>query len=441
MLALDGGSPVIGKGQVAPWPHIVDDDRAAVLRAMDDATPWHWPMRTVQELEDAWAEFTGMPYVLAANSGTAALHMAIAAAGVEPGDEVLVPADTFLASASCVLQANAVPVFVDSDPETFTVDPALVAERITPRTRAVVAVDLNGLPADYDALAGITRRHGLTLIEDAAQAHGATYHGRPVGSLGDMSGASLNGSKTLSALGEGGLFATRDAEQFKLARRVLMFGEELPGQGRDYNARIMGWNYRIDVLAAAFARSQLGRLEEMSRVRRENGAALTEALAGIPGIRPPAVPEGMTHVYFFYPLLVRPEDLGLDDLPVAAFRDAVEKAVNAEGLGIMRWQHQPVPAQTLFQERRGYGRGCPWTCGHAEPGRVYRPEEYPVAEDICRRRLVLGQSFSSLGPPNDLATMRAFADVFHKVLVEERDAVVSLARRIAAESAEPAHTP
>lgn len=434
MLALDGGTRLVPEGAVAPWPHIVDEDRKAVLDALDSATPWHWPMGAVEELEQAWAEYTGMPYVLAANSGTAALHMAIAAAGVEPGDEVLVPADTFLASASCVLQANAIPVFVDTDIETFNLDPARVEERITSRTRAIVAVDLNGLPADHDALHGIADRYGLTLIEDAAQAHGATYKGRPVGSLGTLSGASLNGSKTLSALGEGGLFATRDEEQYRLARRVLMFGEELPGQGRDYNARIMGWNYRIDVLAAAFARSQLTRLAEMTRVREANGAALTRALSGVPGIRPPVVPADRTHVYFFYPLLVMPEELGLDpdDIPVEAFRDALEQAVSAEGLGIMRWQPRPIPAQTLFQEMRGYGRGCPWTCGHATAGHTYRPEEYPVSEDICRRRLVLGQSFSSLGPPNDERTMRLFADVLHKVLVEERQALVALARRTAA---------
>ncbi|MEW1632781.1 DegT/DnrJ/EryC1/StrS family aminotransferase [Streptomyces sp. NPDC093801] len=431
MLAVDGGSPLLSAHESAPWPHIVDADRKAVLDALDQATPWHWPMRTVNDLEAAWAEFTGMPHVLAANSGTAALHMAIAAAGVEPGDEVLVPADTFLASASCVLQANAIPVFVDTDLATFNLDPARIEERITDRTRAVVAVDLNGLPADYEALRAITDRHGLVLIEDASQAHGAEYRGRPVGSLGTMSGASLNGSKTLSALGEGGLFATRDEQQHRLARRVLMFGEELPGQSRDYNARIMGWNYRIDVLAAAFARSQLTRLPRMSLVRQANGAALTQALAGVPGIRPPVVPEDRTHVYFFYPLLVMPEDIGLDGLPVAAFRDALARAVNAEGLHIMRWQPQPVPGQTLFRELRGYGRGCPWSCGHATPGHRYDPAQYPVSEEVCLRRLVLGQSFSSFGPPNDVRTMHRYAEVLYKVLVEEREALIALTRRTA----------
>jgi len=428
VLAIDGGTPVIPEGTFAPWPHILDEDRAAVLRALDRATPWHWPMATVTELEEAWARLTGMPYVLAANSGTAALHMAVVAAGVEPGDEVLVPADTFLATASCVLQANAIPVFVDTEPDTFTIDPERVAEAVTGRTKAIIAVDLHGLPADYDRLTGVARAHGLTLIEDAAQAHGATCRGRPVGSLGELSGASLNGSKCLSALGEGGLFATRDEEQWRLARRVLMFGEELPDQGRDYNARMMGWNYRIDVLAAAFAGSQIGRLAEMTRCRQANGAALSAALDGVAGIQRPIVPTGRTSVHFFYPLLVRPEELGLDDVPVEAFRDAVEKAASAEGLGIMRWQPRPVPEQTLFQDLRGYGRGCPWTCGHARPGRVYRGTDHPVAQDTCRRRLVLGQSFSSLGPPNGPRTMRAAADVFHKLLVEERDALITLAR-------------
>ncbi|RKT53690.1 DegT/DnrJ/EryC1/StrS family aminotransferase [Saccharothrix australiensis] len=427
MLALDGGTPVVAEGAVAPWPQVTDEDRHAVLRAMDRATPWHWPMDEVRDLERAWSEWTGMPHVLAANSGTAALHMAVAAAGVEPGDEVIVPADTFLATASCVLQANAIPVFADTDRGTFAIDPDRVAERVTGRTRAVIAVDLNGLPADYAALRAVADRHGLALIEDAAQAHGARYRGEPVGGLADSSAASLNGSKCLSALGEGGLFATRDAEQFRLARRVSMFGEELAGQGRDYNARIMGWNYRIDVLAAAFARSQLARLARSTEVREANGAALTKALAEVPGIRPPIVPDDRTHVYFFYPLLVQPEELDLD-LPVDVFRDAVEKAVAAEGLGIARWQPRPVPAQLLFQELRGYGKGCPWTCGHARPGHSYRDLDYPVAEDVCLRRLVLGQSFSSLGPPNTARTMELFAEALHKVLVEERDALVKLAR-------------
>lgn len=416
---MNGGPAVVPAGAVAPWPMVTTEDRRAVLAALEGAVPWHWPMATVTELEHAWSEFIGVPHVLAANSGTAALHMAVAAAGVEAGDEVIVPADTFLATASCVLQSNAIPIFVDTEAVTFNIDPERIEEKITPRTRAVIAVDLNGLPAAYDALRTITDRHGLALIEDASQAHGATYKGRPAGALAPLSGASINGSKCLSGLGEGGLFATADEYQLRLAGRLLMFGEELAGQTRDYNARMMGWNYRIDVLAAAFARSQLSRLEAMSGVRRRNGAALTEFLGGVPGIRTPVVPPDRTHVYFFYPLMVEPESFGVD-LPTPAFRGALERAVRAEGLEIMRWQPQPVPGQVLFQDMRGYGGGCPWRCLDARADYSYAHDTYPVAEDVCQRRLVLGQSFSSLGPPNDTDTMALFAEVFHKVLVAER---------------------
>ncbi|MFJ6194859.1 DegT/DnrJ/EryC1/StrS family aminotransferase [Micromonospora sp. NPDC092111] len=430
MLAVNGGTPVLGPGDIAPWPHITDDDRAAVLAVMDRASPWRWPFEPIQEFEAAWAQAIGLPHTIAVNSGTAALHMAVVAAGVEPGDEVIVPADTFLATASCVLQANAIPVFADTLPDTFTIDPAAAERCVTRRTRAIIAVDLNGLPADYDELAAVARRHNLALIEDAAQSHGATYHDRPAGALADMSGASLNGSKALSALGEGGLFATANEDQYLVARKVMMFGEEIAGRTRDYNARIMGWNYRIDLLAAAFAHSQLGRLPQMTRVRQHNGAALTKALAGIPGLSTPVVPADRTHVYFFYPLLVRPEEFDLD-VPVAAFRDAVVAAAVAEGLPISRWQHHPVPAQPLFQDGRGYGRGCPWTCGHAAPARrAYHPGDFPVAEETCQRRLVLGQSLSPFGPPNDLSTMERYAEVLHKILVTERDEFVRLAREI-----------
>lgn len=429
-LALHGGSPVVDRTRVASWPIVEDSDRRAVARAMDLATPWQWPMQPVQELEQAWTQFVGTDHALAANSGTAALHMCVAASDVEPGDEVIVPADTFLASASCVLQANAIPVFVDVD-STGTLNPSKIAARVSDRTRAVIAVDLNGLPADYDAIRRVTDAHRLTLIEDGAQAHGATYRGRQVGSLGDVAGCSLNGSKPLSALGEGGLFTTSDPLRRDHAARVLMFGED-EGRGRgnrDYDSRIMGWNYRIDVLAAAFARSQLRRLPEMTKSRRENGDRLAAALTDLPGAEVPRIPPDRTHVYFFFPFLVAPHELGID-VPPARFRDALQLALQAEGVHSQRWQPRPIPAQTLFQQQRGYGRGCPWTCGHARPDIVYDHGDYPVAADICQRRLVLGQTFSSLGPPNGPELMDRYAEAFHKVLIEHTDDLVAIAANL-----------
>lgn len=425
MLAIDGGTPVVADGEIAPWPEVTDDDRDAVLRAVDRSAPWRWPLPDVQELESAWAAHTGTRFAVAANSGTGALHMAIAAADIGPGDEVLVPADTFLASATCVLQANAVPIFVDVDPVTGNIDPEDAERRVTDRTRAIVAVDLHGLPADYEALRAVASRHDLVVIEDGAQAHGATYRGTPVGALGDMAGCSLNGSKTLSALSEGGLFTTDNEQWHQKALRVLMFGDEIRGMTRDYNARIMGWNYRMHSLGAAFARSQLRRLPEMSAARSANGDRLAAALRDVAGVRPPVVPTDRTHVYFFFPVMVEPEAAGLD-LDVDVFRTTVKAALRAEGVPVDEWQRVPVPGQTLFQELRGYGRGCPWSCGPARGGITYRAEDYPVALDVCRRRLVLGSSTAALGPANSPLIDR-FAEAFHKVLVEHRDDLRRLA--------------
>jgi perosamine synthetase len=436
MLALQGGDPVLEAGSVAPWPQILAEDSAAVLRALETSTPWQWPFKEVTRLESAWASYVDRKYCIATNSGTSALHMCVAAADVEPGDEVLVPADTFLASATCVLHANAIPVFVDTDPVTFTIDPAQAGQHVGPRTRAMVAVDLHGLPADYGRLREVANRYGLFLIEDASQAHGATYRGRRAGSLGDASACSINGSKCLSGLGEGGLFTTDAADRRDLAARLCAFDDEyasadVPG----YHSRIMGWNYRMDVLAAAFAHSQLQRLPEMTSTRIENGTWLAKALSGLPAVRLPEVPPDRSHVFFLCPILVEPEAVGLDKVPVTAFRRTLKDALRAEGVPIQESQTIPLPGLAMFRQGRGYGRGCPWTCTHASPGREYSAADYPVASDICQRRLVLGHSYSSFGPPNSLQTMHQIADAFVKVLAEHRDDLIRLVKESAQETA------
>jgi len=167
----------------------------------------------------------------------------------------------------------------------------------------------------------------------------------------------------------------------------------------------------------------------MSRVRSANGDYLRKSLQAVPGIQPPTVPEGSSHVYFFFPILVQPERAGFD-VDAEVFRRGVKAALQAEGVPATEWQRVPVPGQTLFQEMRGYGRGCPWSCGSARPGTSYHTADYPVASDICRRRLVLGASTSSFGPPNGLQLMDRYAEAFHKVLVEHADELVDLAVRL-----------
>jgi dTDP-4-amino-4,6-dideoxygalactose transaminase len=425
-LAALGAPKTVPDGTIKPWPWITDEDKKAVMEALDQASPWRYPAPNVQALEKEWAEYVGMKFCLVANSGTAALHMAVAAAGIGPGDEVLVPAFTFLASASCVLHSNGIPIFVDIEPETATIDPSKIEERITDHTKAIMAVDIHGVPADYDAINAIARKHGLAVIEDGAQAHGSIYKGKKVGALGDMAGCSLNGSKNLSALGEGGVFTTDDPKCRELAERVRMFGEVItPGEPRRYNAYMMGWNYRLDELEAAFARSQLRRLDEMTAARQKNCEYLTGRLSQLPGIEPPFTPPDRTHSYFFYVFRVKPQALGLD-VPVAQFRDGVHKALVAEGVPVQRWQTVVVPAQSLFQIRDGYGKGCPWSCPFSRPGITYDPAEYPESEKLIEEFLALGHSVGGLGPPNGLDLMKLYADAFEKVLTTPAPALLEI---------------
>ncbi len=431
-LAVEGGPQVVAEGRIQPWPHIGEDERKAVLRALDYASPWRYPHPEVEGLEREWAQFVRMKYCLAANSGTASLHMAVASAEIGPGDEVLVPAFTFLASASCVLHSNGIPIFVDIERDTCCIDPALLEERITDRTKAIVAVDIHGLPCDYDGILAVARKHGLVVIEDGAQAHGSVYKGRQVGALGEVAGCSLNGSKNLSALGEGGLFTTDDEKRFDLAARTRMFGEAVkPGQPRAYNAYMMGWNYRLDPLQAAFTRAQLLRLPQLTEWRQSNCSLLTERLREVPGIETPVVPPDRTHSYFFYPVRVKPEKMGLD-FPLTVVRDTLGKCLNAEGVPISRWQTLPVPGQTLFHFRDGYGKGCPWSCAFARPGIEYHPEEYPESLRLIEEFLAMGHSVGGLGYPNGPDLMEDYAGAFRKVLVENRDRFVELCRERAA---------
>ena len=211
------------------WPIITAEDRAAVARVLDRGVLSGAAAPEMRALEAEFAAALGTGFCLATNSGTAALHIALGAVGLRPGDEVIVPAFSFIATAQAVLHEGAVPVFADVDPSTFNIDIADAARRVTARTRAIVPVNLHGLPADMDAVLALARRAGLVVIEDAAQAHGATYRGRPVGTLGDMAAFSLNSTKNFPA-GEGGLFVTASEELYARAARVRFDGLEPPSK-------------------------------------------------------------------------------------------------------------------------------------------------------------------------------------------------------------------
>lgn len=414
-LAVLGGTPAVpDRIDETQWPITEQSDIDLVTSTLESGKLSWANTDQVPALEREWARYVDVPHCIAVNSGTAALHAAVAAAGVEPGDEVIVPALSFLASATAVLHHQGVPVFVDVDPITFTLDPERLEGALSQRTRAIVAVHLHGLPADMNPVMAFARKHGLKVIEDAAQAHGATYHGQVVGSIGDLGAFSIMAGKNLATAGEGGLLTTSDARLRNRADSLKMFGEKLDtGGAREYNAHTMGWNYRLSSVLAAYARGQLSRLDLYTQEVRQGAQLLAKALADLPGVTPPTVPDGRTHVYHHFRVLFDPRDAGLD-LPAGVFRKAVQDALTAEGVPVMEYQNRPLPGQKLFADRLGYGQGCPWTCGKADSCRSYRQDDYPTTLQVIRTSLVVGKRLcmATFRDPNNV---QRYIDGFTKV--------------------------
>jgi dTDP-4-amino-4,6-dideoxygalactose transaminase len=428
-LAIHGGEPVVPAGAIDErWPLVTDEDVAAVVATLRSGKLSWINDEAVPALERAWAEYVGSRYCIALNSGTAALHAAVAAAGVEPGDEVLVPALTFLASASAVVHHQGIPVFVDVDPYTYTLDPARLEEKIGERTRAVIVVHLHGLPADMDPIRAIAARRGIYVIEDNCQAPGALYKGRRTGSLGDMAAYSIMAGKNLATAGEGGLFTTDDPELRNRAELLKMFGERVGlDETREYNAVTMGWNYRFSAVLAAFTLSQLQRLDGYTARVQEGARYLAAGMSRIPGLLPPRVPADRTHVYHHFRFRVDPAAAGLD-LPVGRFRQALQDLMAAEGVPLIEYQNRPVPGQVLFQEKRGYGKGCPWTCGFAGREVVYDVADYPQTLDVIRSSLLVGHRLC-MASFLERANLDLYLAAFHKVF-SHLDELVDHARAL-----------
>jgi dTDP-4-amino-4,6-dideoxygalactose transaminase len=422
-LALFGGPKAVRAEDHVRWPVLGPEEREAVLRVLDRGVLSGPFAPEVRGLETEWASYLGTKRCLATNSGTSALHIALAASGVGPGDEVLVPAFTFVATALAVLHQGAVPVFVDIEPETLGLDPALLEAAITERTRAVMPVHIHGTPCDLDAIAPICRRRGLTLIEDAAQAHGSTHRGRKVGTFGAAGCFSLQSSKNLAA-GEGGLMVTDDEALFERANRARMFGEDVRSSdeaffnleraldgSRAYDALGMGWMYRTTELGAAVARAQLAKLDAFNASAQRNAASLSRRLGELPGVTPPRVREGDTSCFHKYRVRLDGRAVGVE-APPRRVRDAVRAALAAEGLEAVLWQTQPVPGQGLFRDRSGFGgRPFPWDRGVPVD---YDLSQYPQATRLLDSSLCL---FSHTCPifPQPPQLIDAYAQAFARV--------------------------
>ena len=407
-LALLGGPPAVPEGALRPWPEIHQEDKDAVMRVLDRGVLWGAAAPEVSALQEEWVAYVGARHCLVTNSGTAALHMAVAAAGVEPGDEVITTPLSWTSTATCILHHNAIPIFADIDRATYTIDPDRIAEKITPRTRAILPVHLYGLPAEMDAIMALAQRYGLNVFEDCCQAHGAQYRGRQVGSIGHLGAFSFNGNKNLPG-GEGGALVMDDEGLWQEAARVQQFGEARRTDGaREYNAYGMGWMYRTTEMTAAFVRSQLTRLDAITAHIRANAHYLTRHLSGIAGLHTPLEPPDRTHVFFRYVLQFVPEELGLD-VPLGPSTEKIRRALQAEGVAIGRAEFV-IPGMTLFREKRGYGKGCPWTCQYGQPIE-YHAEDYPQAVHAIDSIIPI----MGLTPPNDEAVMAGYVRAFEKV--------------------------
>ena len=296
--------------------------------------------RAVEEFERAFAAYCGVEHAVACSSGTAALQLALAAVGIGRGDDVLTVPMTFVATASAIDYTGARPVLVDIEMPSATMDPALIEAAITPATKAIIPVHLYGQCADMDPIVEIARRRGLTLIEDAAQAHGAEYRGRRAGSFGDMACFSFYPGKNLGAYGEGGAIVTNDDA---LAARLRILRDW--GQDRKYNHVLKGFNYRMDGVQGAILGVKLRHLEAWTEARRQVARWYAEALAGIPDIELPLEVPGRRHVWHVYALRVPAER-----------RAALLGALKEHGIGAGLHYPTPVHLQPCFAEL-GYGPG------------------------------------------------------------------------------------
>jgi len=409
-LAIYGGKKEVLKGLFIPYPKITQSNKKAVNRVLDREILWGLDTPEVKGLEREWAKYVGTKYCLTTNSGTAALHCAIHAVGIKPGDEVITTAYTFLASASAALHHNAIPIFVDIFPDTHQIDYNKIEERINGHTKAIIPVHIEGMPCDIDKIKKIARKHNLFLIEDAAQAHGALFKGKKTGNFGDISIFSLNGTKNLAG-GEGGLLNTNNDDFRDKAEMLRTFGE-IPERGkpRKYNAYGMGWQYRNNEMCAAFARSRLKTLDKENKRRQENAAYLRENLSDIKALIFQKIPKNRTHVYYLFRIKIDPSKIGLD-VDAKKFRMKLQRALQAEGVQADEWQTMPVPGQELFQMMEGYGYGYPWTDVHTRKRIKYNLSEYKVTQKLLDTSFVM---HSALCYPNGKKLLKHFVNAFHK---------------------------
>lgn len=375
-LAIAGGEPV-RKKQWSGWPWQAGREME-LLKEVVESTRWGTRGPKVEEFERRFAEAHGCKYAVTVTSGTVALELALRAAGVQAGDEVIIPPYTFVATATCVVSIDAVPVFADIEPDTYNLDAHSVEKHITERTKAIIPVHIGGRPVDMDAIMDIAQRHNLSVIEDCAQAHGASWKWQPVGSIGDAGCFSFQNSKNITA-GEGGIITTNDEELHATAWSLHNVGRR-PG-GEWYEHPVMGGNYRMTEWQAAVLLAQLDKLEEWASKREENANYLRGLLEGIEGVILPRSDERVTrnayHLFIFRLDLTK---FG------GVTKHRVAEAVQREGVPLSPGYSRPLYQELVFRDyvpqrlNRVIGRTLNYTT-----------VKLPIAEEVIQTAVWLPQ--------------------------------------------------
>jgi perosamine synthetase len=366
------------------WEPVLDGNEERYVR---DCLETNWISslgRYITRFEEAFSGWCGMPHAVACSSGTAALHLSLVALGIGAGDEVLIPDFTLIVSASTVILAGGRPVLVDVDPRTWCLDPQRIEEKITPRTRAIMAVHMYGHPCDMPAILEIARRHDLKVIEDCAEAHGAQIAARKVGTFGDAGCFSFYGNKILTT-GEGGMVLVRDADLADRLRLLRDQGFEPPR----FVHRIIGFNYRLTNVQAAIGLAQAERAEEKVRRKREIAGWYLEGLGSCPDVEPPAEASWATNVYWMFGVKLGPR--------FSQGRDAVMEELRSGGIETRAF-FCPMHRQPVFQS-------------DGDPRYPDVTGEYPVSDDLWNRGLYL---------PSGLGLTRAQVDEIVQKLLECR---------------------
>ena len=427
-LAINGGPVVRSK----PWLDnltIGEEEKQAALRVLDDGhlslfegsnTPeppfsfWGGPM--VQRLEQAWAAYYGARYAVSMNSATSGLIAAVGALGIGYGDEVIVSPLTMSAAASCALFYGAIPIFADVQLATGCLDPASVEAHVTERTRAVIVVHQFGIPADLDPILTACRARGIHMIEDCAQAHGASYLGHPVGTLGDIGVFSLNVNKTIQT-GEGGVCVTNDGGLRQRLALIRNHAEAvIDPEAIQALTNMIGFNFRLTEIAAAMAIEQLKKLDRLNAIRLSYVEALSKALARYAFLIPPPLcahaafgDDGCGRcrsTYYVYALRYRPDRLGLA-------RSMFAQAMNAEGMKWYEGYGRPLYLQPLYQQKHAFKHGYPFAAPVNQAIRTnYHLGACPNAERLYREELLLNEH---VRPPHALDDVMDLARTVEKI--------------------------